>query len=186
MPLDKEATSNRVSTNMRSVFCTAGAPEKMISDDGPHFIARAFQLFLSWWGIEHLTSSPHCIQSNGRAEPAVKAASKLTRRCWTPTEAWTSRGGPWTRDVLQQRNTPGPDGRSPAQIMFGRPIRDTPPAHRRAFNLCWQRGADEADAAGSAFKNSEEPRYNRHARHLPGMRVGTGSQVAAQNHSTKR
>ena len=90
----------------------------------------------------------------------------------------------WVRGILQYRNTPGPDGRSPAQIVFGRPIRDTLPAHRRAFDLCWQRAADEADAAGSDLKNSEERRYNQHARDLPGLRVG--SQVAVQNHNTKR
>ena len=178
----KEATSNRVIAELRSVFCTAGAPEKLFSDGGLQFTARAFQLFLSRWGIEHITSSPHYPQSNGRAEAAVKAASKLIRRCWT------AEGGldveRWTRGVLQQRNTPGPDGRSPAQIVFGRPIRDTLPAHRRAFNLCWQRAADEADAAGSDLKNSAERRYNQHARDLPGLRVG--SQVAVQNHNTKR
>ena len=69
-------------------------------------------------------------------------------------------------------------------IVFGRPVRDTLPAHRRSFDPHWQRTADEADAAATRLREDAERRYNQHARDLPGLRIG--SQVMVQNHVNKR
>ena len=41
------------------------------------------------------------------------------------------------RGLLELRNTPRPDGRSPAQVLFGRRLRTAVPAHRRAFTPEW-------------------------------------------------
>ena len=180
--LGREATSSRVIAELKSIFCTSGAPEKIFSDGGPQYSSHAFQMFMDRWKVEHIVSSPHYPQSNGRAEAGVKAASKLIRRCWTASGGLDVEA--WTRGVLQQRNTPGPDGRSPAMIVFGRPVRDTLPAHRRSFDPHWQRTADEADAAATRLREDAERRYNQHARDLPGLRVG--SQVMVQNHVNKR
>ena len=81
--------------------------------------------------------------------------------------------------MLQHRNTPGPDGRSPAQILFHAPTRDALPAHRRSFAAEWQRAADEIERAAAARHRHTREAYNQHARDLPAFRVG--SQVALQD-----
>ena len=54
--------------------------------------------------------------------------------------------------LLQYRNTPSRrDGLSPAQKLFGRPVQDILPAHRRAFAPEWQRSADDAEEISNQF-----------------------------------
>ena len=178
-PVGRHATARALITELRSIFCTAGAPEVLWSDGGPQFTSVAFQAFLQNWAVQHRTSSPHYAQSNGRAEAAVKFAAKLIRRCWRDGHL---NNDSWARGMLQHRNTPGPDGRSPAQILFGRPTRDVVPAHRRLFAPQWQRAADDAERAAAARQQRTRTAYNQHARDLPTL--GIGSQVAVQNHAS--
>ncbi len=85
------------------------------------------------------------------------------------------------KGLLQYRNTPSrKDGLSPAQKLYGRPVQDTLPAHRRAFSPEWQCTSDP-------LKQKEKPSnlfYNQHARPLPEIHLGT--KVAIQNSETKR
>ena len=178
-PVGQHATAAALIRELRSIFCVAGAPEVLWSDGGPQFTSAAFQAFLTQWAVLHRTSSPHYAQSNGRAEAAVKYAAKLIRRCWRDGHMDNDA---WARGILQHRNTPGPDGRSPAQILFNAPVRDMLPAHRRSFAPRWQRAADEADRAHAARRDRAELTYNCHARDLPALHVG--SQVALQNPDT--
>ncbi|KAK3700483.1 hypothetical protein QZH41_004740 [Actinostola sp. cb2023] len=84
--------------HLRSFFSTFGVPQELSSDGGPEFKARA--------------------------EVAVKTAKRLLMSNTGPT-------GSLDHDrflcaMLQLRNTPDPDcNLSPAQIIFGRPLRDS-------------------------------------------------------------
>ncbi|XP_014204701.1 uncharacterized protein K02A2.6-like [Copidosoma floridanum] len=49
-----------------------GLPIKVVTDNGPAFVAREFQEFLHKNNIIHLTSPPYHPASNGAAENAVK------------------------------------------------------------------------------------------------------------------
>ena len=50
--------------------------------------------------------------------------------------------------ILQYRNTPcWKDALSPAQKLFGHPVQDHLPAHRRSFSLEWQKAAQAIEAA---------------------------------------
>ena len=119
-----------------------------------------------------------------------------------PTEQWKGRGcsqikivrAAWvhgsidetklTRALLQYRNTPSQrDQLSPAQKLFGQPIQDTLPAHRRAFAPQWQTSAEEAEQHATTNTEQVEHRYNQHARALPEIQVGCN--VAIQNTATK-
>ena len=179
----RHATASALIREMRNIFCTTGTPEVLWTDGGPQFTSRAFAEFLARWAVQHRVSSPHYPQSNGRAEAAVKYAAKLIRRVWNERGS-SADSDAWARGILQHRNTPGPDGRSPAQIVFGRPVRDTIPAHRRSFAPRWQRAADEADSAATARQEVTRQAYDRHARDLRDLDVG--SQVAVQDSATKR
>lgn len=104
--------------HLRSFFVTFGVPEELSSDGGPEFIASYTQVFLKLCGVRHHVSSVAFPQSNGRAEVAMKTAKRLLMSNTSPTGS--------LRAMLQLRNTPDPDcNLSPAQIIFGRPLRDT-------------------------------------------------------------
>ena len=88
------------------------------------------------------------------------------------------------RALLQYRNTPSQrDHLLPAQKLFGHPIQDTLPAHRRAFAPQWQTTAEEAEQRAIRNADQVEHNYNQHARGLP--EIGVGSNVAIQNTVTK-
>ena len=99
-----------------------------------------FREFAAEWGFQHIMSSPRYPQSNGKAEAAVKSMKSA---------AWVRRGvdeAVLARALLQYRNTPSRrDGLSPAQKLFGRPVQDILPAHRRVFAPEWQCSADDAE-----------------------------------------
>jgi hypothetical protein len=109
--------------HLRTFFATFGVPEELSSDGGPEFIATHTQNFLRAWGIKHRVSSVSFPQSNGRAEVAVKTAKRLLMSNTGPTGNLDNDS--FLRAMLQLRNTPDPDCNvSPAQIIFGCPLRD--------------------------------------------------------------
>ena len=87
-------------------------------------------------------STPHYPKSNGHAETAVKAVKSLLIK--------TAPSGRLDQDafakgVLEWRNTPRSSGLSPAEIVFGRPLRSCVPAHRSAFAAKWKERMDQLD-----------------------------------------
>ena len=102
-------------------------------DEGSQFRAREFQQFLAQYGVEHRVSSDYFPHSNLRAEAAVKSAKRLIR------DNTNSAGVPdWdkiNRALLNHCNTPDPEWKlSPAQLMFGRPVRDFLPIKMNMYN----------------------------------------------------
>ena len=88
------------------------------------------------------------------------------------------------RALLQYRNTPSrKDGTSPAQKLFGHPIQDSIPAHRRSFAPEWQKSTQEAEQQATETLAQSKEFYNTHAHSLPDIQVG--SKVALQNQQTK-
>ena len=109
---------------LRCFFTTFGVPEELSSDGGPEFTSASTEAFLKLWGVKHRLSSAYFPQSNGRAEVAVKTAKRLLRSNTGPTGSLNH--DRFVRAMLQLRNTPDPDCKlSPAQIIFGRPLRDS-------------------------------------------------------------
>ena len=130
--MGKDTTAAKLTTTLRDYFCRAAAPLDLLwSDGGPQFTSHHFADFLQTWGVTHVTSSPHYPQSNGKAEATVKSMKKII------SAAWTGHSVNWdqlSRALLQYRNTPcRKNGLSPAQKLFGHPVQDTLPAHRRSF-----------------------------------------------------
>ena len=88
------------------------------------------------------------------------------------------------RALLQYRNTPSrKDGVSPAQKLFGHPIQDTIPAHRRSFAPEWQKSTQEVEQLATETSDQSKIFYNTHAHPLPDIHIG--SNVALQNQQTK-
>ena len=163
---------------LRSFFATFGVPQELASDGGPEFTADATSDFLTRWGVIHRISAAHHPQSNGRAEVAVKTAKRLMRSNVTPTGALDN--DRLLRALLQLRNTPDPDCCiSPAEIVFGRQLRDafsfvnrlekfSNPSVRLEWREAWR---SKEIALRARFVKSSE-RLNEHSRPLPPLKAG--------------
>ena len=74
----KGNTTSRDTINAcRRAFVALGVPVRFRSDGAPQFASREFRQFLKRWGVNAVLSTPHCPQSNGLAEAAVKPMKKL-------------------------------------------------------------------------------------------------------------
>ena len=107
---------------LRSYFGTFGVPEEPAIDGGTVFTSAVVSDFLQRFDVRHRVSSPHNPHSNQRAEVGVKSMKRLCREN-------VGRNGSLDSDrilrgLLAYRNTPDYDtGKSPAMVLFGRPLR---------------------------------------------------------------
>ena len=69
------------------------------SDNGPCCSSREFHNFLSFYQVDHITSSPHYPQSNGFAEALVGITKKLMEKS-------VKEGKPWNYGLMHYRTTP--------------------------------------------------------------------------------
>ena len=90
---DCEKTSQQFHTCMvikelGLVFTELGRPFILRSDNGPCYSSREFHSFLSFYQVDHVTSSPHYPQSNGFAEALVGIAKKLMEKSVKEGKLW--------------------------------------------------------------------------------------------------
>ena len=172
----RTASAEQLTRELRHLFSLMGVPAVLRSDGGPQFASSTVRRFLDKWEVRHQMSSPGHPQSNGHAEAAVKAVKRLVTAA--------SQGGPCDeeqldRGLLEIRNTPRADGRSPAQLLFGHPVRTPLPVHHRAFAPQWQRLADDCDARAHELQQDARQRHDRATRPL--SRLGIGRRVDVQD-----
>ena len=96
----------------RQVIRTFGAPQSCRTDGGPQF-RSAFVTFCDEWGIRHELSSPYNPRSNGLAEATVKNMKYLLAKYHSNWENFEMA-------LLEWRNTPRQNQKSPAELMFSR------------------------------------------------------------------
>ena len=117
--MTSSATSQVTIKKMHSTFATLGIPEMLVTDNGTAFTSTEFDQFAKRNGIRHVTTSPYHPASNGLAERAVKTFKEGMRKL--------SNGSIETklsRFLFKYRSTPqSTTGVSPAELMFGRPLR---------------------------------------------------------------
>ena len=143
IPMGTNTTTHHLITALRSIFCRTAIPDILWSDGGPQFTAKAFQMFATQWGFTHQKSSPRYPQSNGKVEATVKSMKKILAASWNNRQLNDNK---LCRALLQYHNTPSrKDGLSPAQKLYGHPVQDTLPAHRRSFSPDWQHSSQEVD-----------------------------------------
>jgi hypothetical protein len=85
--------------------------------------------------------------------------------------------------LLEWRNTPREAGLSPAEIVFGHPIRSILPAHHTAFANKWRELMDLSDRLDDQAERVKAA-YDQHARPLRPLRVGDS--VRVQDADSKR
>ena len=93
------SSTHAVIKELGLVFTELGRPFVLRSDNGPCYSLREFHNFLSFYQVDHITSSPHYPQSNGFAEALVGIAKKLMDKS-------LKEGKPWNFGLLQYRTTP--------------------------------------------------------------------------------
>ena len=176
-----ETTAKKVIQACRKCFADLGVPERIRTDGGPQFKSAEFKQFLEKFGVTHITSSPYHHQANGDSESAVKAMKRLVTKC-------AKNGNIDDEDfliaLLEWRNTPGQTGYSPAQILFGSPMRTLVPAHHRIFDKKWLEIAAEHDRKITKLREKEKTAYDQHSKDLPKLTVG--DDVRVQDALTKK
>ena len=108
------SSTHMVIKELGLVFTELGRPFILRSDNGPCYSSREFHNFLSFYQVDHITSSPHYPQSNGFAEALVGIAKKLMEKS-------VKEGKPWNYGLLQYRTTPiSSTLPSPLEMLTGR------------------------------------------------------------------
>ena len=79
----KDKTGKEVIDILKRHFSTHGYPNKLQSDNGSPHSSHEFEQFMTSYDIEHVTSSPHYPQSNGKVENAIKTAKNLLKKSKT-------------------------------------------------------------------------------------------------------
>ena len=159
-------------------FSSYGCPTRLFSDGGRQFTAAETQEFLDRWGVRHRLSTAAYPQSNGLAESAVKSLKALLKKCGNKAQSEIFKEG-----LLELRNTPRAGGKSPAEIVFGHPLRSKVPAHHRAFDKKWLVTMDEHDHKMAEIASKAAEEYDKSSRTLPPLKIGMD--VLIQNAQTK-
>ena len=170
----KEAITGELIKLMKNHFSTFGVPENFTSDNGPQFRSKVFNDFLKQWGVnEHRISSDYFPHSNLRAESAVKTCKRMI------TANTTKEGSPIWDKILQammtHRNTPVNDlNFSPAQLLFGRPIRDFLPIKPGNFRPSdvWIDNREKRELAMKNRLNAGGERWTQSSKELPQLQQG--------------
>ena len=158
---------------LRRTFSTFGIPDELTSDGGLEFTSEFTQKFLKDWGVNHRVSSVAFPHSNCRAEIGVKSARRIitdNTDCYGNLDV-----DAFQRAALNHRNTPSPDsGISPAQCIFGRPIKDFIPIPRDQYkpHHTW---SDTLDRREEALRNRHQrmqEKWTEHTKALPPLKVG--------------
>ena len=183
-----EAGAEGLCKALRRLMITFGVPIEISSDGGPEFTAGETQRNFKRWGIRHRLSSVSFPSSNGRAELAVKTAKRLLMDNISPNGSLDNDG--IVQALLVYRNTPDPGCKlSPAQILLGRPLRDTLPCISKdvmIFNNSevlpqWKEAWIAKEEALKARYVKSLENLSEHSRPLPILEHG--DQVIIQNQS---
>ncbi len=170
-------TARTTLLELKKIFVTVGCPVRLYTDGGLPFTARETKEFLQQWGITHRLSTPHYPQSNGLAEAAVKVLKALLKKTGGGINDKFQVG------LMELRNTPRGGGKSPAEIVYGRPMRTLVPMHRDSFDKKWLVDQEEHDRRTALKQAQAAEAYDAKARQLP--RLDIGSQVRIRDHVTK-
>lgn len=108
---------------LKETFARYGVPDTIVSDNGTQFSSHEFQQFCESFGVIHIRTAPYHPQSNGQAERFVDTLKRSLRKI-------TEGEGVPSNEALQTflqvyRSTPSAilEGKSPAEVMFGRPMK---------------------------------------------------------------
>jgi hypothetical protein len=172
---------------LREVFVTFGIPEELASDGGPEFASADTAAFFRDWGVKWRLSSVANPHSNCRADVGVKT---IKRMIMNNTNSSGEIDIPkFQRAMLQYRNTPSSiDKRSPAEIVFGRQIRDFIPVKLGKYVPChtWVGTMHDRESAFRQRHAKEIEKLSEHTKIHPQLKVGDHVRVQNQVRNNPR
>ena len=177
---DGEFDGRAMERVFRQYFMTFNIPEEVSSDGGPQMMSETVQNCFRRWGIHHRLSSSYFPHSNCRAELAVKTGKRLLRD--NMNIQGTLDSDKVMRACMMYRNTPIPELRmSPAQIVFGRHLRDFIPVlpYKYRPSQEWALLREDRERALASRREGDGTRLARYTKDHPDLPVGTS--VAVQN-----
>ena len=140
--------SKHIITVLRNYFTRWGIAVNLTSDGASVYTSQEMQEFLTRYGVTHRTSAAYYPRGNKRSEVAVKAGKRLVMDNLAPNGSLdTDR---LARALLTHRNQTDPtSGLSPAQVIFGRQLRDHIPLQPEKFQprAEWRMEADQREQA---------------------------------------
>jgi len=158
-----------------------GVPIRITTDNGPQF-RNQFEDFCKRWFIILDKSSPYHHQANGYAESAVGSMKSIIKKICPGKSVHCEA---FEVAILEYRNTPRKDGLSPAERIFGRPMRTRVCAHPNLYQASnIQYAIEKADEKARIIRENVEQKYNKGTRKLKELKIG--DMVRIQHHVTKK
>ncbi|XP_039605735.1 uncharacterized protein K02A2.6-like [Polypterus senegalus] len=109
-------SANAAINTLHLIFATHGLPDIIVSDNGAAFTSAEFKEFTERNGIQHVTTAPYHLSSNGQAERMVQTTKDALRRIIAGN--WQTR---LARFLLSQHTMPNSSiGNSPAELLMKR------------------------------------------------------------------
>ena len=115
--------SQHVMSILREYFSRWGIPVNFTTDGASVFVSHDMETFLTRYGVTHRVSSNYYPRGNKRAEVAVKSGKRLILDNISPSGSLNT--DRVARALLIHHNQTDPvSGLSPAEVLFGRCLRD--------------------------------------------------------------
>ncbi|XP_065213313.1 uncharacterized protein K02A2.6-like [Planococcus citri] len=125
---------------LTDIFARHGVPYSITSDNGAQFTSAVFKNFCLSYGIVSYTSPPYWPQANGEIERQNRSLSKVLKVAQLKNESVKRALVDY---LLMYRSTPhSVTGKSPAELLFGRKMRDKLPTLKERVEEIAVRDAD--------------------------------------------
>ena len=172
----KNESSTEAQSHLWKTFNMFGYPKSLRSDNGPQFISDSFIQRCRKDNIHQEFSDPYMSQSNGLAEKYVSIGKNIIKKADDLKNI--------QQMVMNYNQAPNSSGLSPSQLMFRRSIRTNLPV--LDTNLKQVPDAEMEAAIGKKTEkmNKQTEIFNRNARDLPTVPIGT--KVRVYNFRTKK
>jgi hypothetical protein len=134
------------------------------------------------WDITHRTSSAYFPHSNIRAETAVQFSKRMLQD--SVSRAGSINNDKFVNAILQYPNTSHQDcRRSPAQMVFGRTLRDHIPClpYKYAANTDWCVSQELKEWMMTKSREVDGEKLARNTRHLQNLPIGTPVAIHKQS-----
>lgn len=165
---------------LRHIFATSSIDDECATDGGPQFTAQSTQQSLKDWGVHYLLFSVAFPHSNCRTEIGAKTVKQLNTNNTSPNGNLNTNA--FQQAILQHQNTPDTSTKlSPAQCIFGRPMKDIIPILPRRYTTHPTRH-DTLALRVEAIQNRhmQASNWTEYAKRLPLLVIGDNVRIQNQ------
>ena len=154
----RSTSADAVVPHIDKVFSTHGFPERVLTDGGPPFNgtgSHTYYQYMKWAGVDSRPVAPEDPEANGLAENFMKVIKKVWHSAIVEKKNPRQELYKFLRNY---RSTPHTStGKSPAEALFGRPIRTRLPQVMKGAEDADMREKDsESKANQKRYKDSKK------------------------------